>query len=98
MFMTPHPSRDDAEDTAIESGNPEEDAYAFLVARSPRRSRPGCSGPELKDADLVAQTVWAGIHGVVSLHIAKCNDDWVDWRPPIEDGRAARSTTLHAAA
>jgi hypothetical protein len=25
--------------------------------------------------------VWAGVHGAVSLHIAKCNDDWVDWRP-----------------
>jgi hypothetical protein len=25
--------------------------------------------------------MWAGVHGVVSLHIAKCNDDWIDWCP-----------------
>ena len=36
--------------------------------------------PEYDNADLIAQTVWAGVHGVVSLQIAKCNDDWVDWR------------------
>ena len=41
---------------------------------------------ELKDrgAFEVSQLVWAGSHGVVSLHIAKCKDAWVDWRDPIE--------------
>ena len=37
--------------------------------------------PEYENPDLVAQTVWAGVHGVVSLQIAKCHDDWVAWRP-----------------
>jgi hypothetical protein len=40
--------------------------------------------PELTDADLVSQTLWAAIHGAISLQIAKCNDAWVDWRP-VED-------------
>jgi hypothetical protein len=30
---------------------------------------------------LVSQTLWAGVHGVISLNIAKSKDPWVDWRP-----------------
>lgn len=83
MFMTPHPHQHD-EDHLIERGNPEEDAYAFLKwtigdALAAGRLRPG-----LDDIELLAQTFWAGMHGVVSLQIAKCNDDWVDWRPEEE--------------
>jgi hypothetical protein len=25
--------------------------------------------------------IWSGVHGVVSLEIAKCKDEWVEWRP-----------------
>ena len=57
--------------------------------RSPRRSPAGGCAPELSDADLVSQMVWAGTHGVVSLHIAKCNDDWIDWRDARETAHAA---------
>src|SRR5437773_783059 len=62
-------------------GNPEEDAYAFvrgIIADCIEASR---FRSDLKDVDLIAQTVWAGVHGVISLQIAKCNDDWVDWKP-----------------
>ena len=86
MFMTPHPPIAEHE---LEKNNPEEDAYAFLkniVAQGIAAKR---FKPEYKDVDLVAQTVWSGVHGVVSLHIAKCNDDWVDWRS-LED----RATTM----
>lgn len=81
MFMTPHPPIAKTEQEEARRGNPEEDAYAFLKATisdglSQKRFR-----PELTDADLIAQTVWSGTHGIVSLHIAKCNDDWIDWRP-----------------
>jgi hypothetical protein len=36
---------------------------------------------ELQDAELISQTLWASVHGVIALHIAKCSDPWVDWRP-----------------
>jgi hypothetical protein len=36
---------------------------------------------DIRNPDLIAQTLWAGVHGVISLQIAKCNDEWVDWRP-----------------
>jgi hypothetical protein len=37
--------------------------------------------PELDDVELVSQVIWSGIHGVVSLRIAKSKDAWVDWKP-----------------
>jgi hypothetical protein len=30
---------------------------------------------------LVSQTLWASVHGVISLNIAKSQDPWVEWRP-----------------
>jgi AcrR family transcriptional regulator len=79
MFMTPHPPVD-PEETAIEHGNPEQDAYAFLKAIvtdcvSKKRFRRG-----LTDVELLSQTIWAGVHGVVSLEIAKRCEPWIDWR------------------
>jgi len=35
---------------------------------------------EFDDAELVAQTLWAGMHGVASLYIIKENVDWIEWR------------------
>lgn len=80
MFMTPHPHHAD-EETPIEKGNPDEDAYAFLLgavgeAIAQGRFRPGAGDPEL-----IAQTLWAAIHGVVSLQITKADDPWCEWQP-----------------
>ncbi|HTR04141.1 MAG TPA: TetR-like C-terminal domain-containing protein, partial [Thermoanaerobaculia bacterium] len=80
MFMTPHPEGMSSADSRLARGNPEEDAYAFLKATVVAAIAEGRLRPEWKDADLVSQLVWAGAHGVVSLHIAKRGDDWVDWR------------------
>ena len=38
--------------------------------------------PELRDAQLLTQAIWACMHGLVALHLTKEDDDWVDWRPP----------------
>jgi hypothetical protein len=80
MFMTPHPPIEH-DDENLEKGNPEQDAYAFLrsiieecVARGLFRGTP-------KEIDLIAQTMWAGVHGVISLQIAKANDNWIEWTP-----------------
>jgi AcrR family transcriptional regulator len=79
MFMTPHPPHD-PEKSAVRKGNPEEDAYAFLKAAVEEGIAAGRFRLELTDAELLAQVTWAAMHGVVSLQIAKCNDDWIDWR------------------
>jgi AcrR family transcriptional regulator len=82
MFMTPHPPF--TAESALERGNPEQDAYAFLRGILAEALAAGRLRPGLDDLELLTQTVWAGIHGVVSLEIAKCHDDWVDWRPAAE--------------
>jgi AcrR family transcriptional regulator len=83
MFMTPHPPLGE-EERLIRKGNPEEDAYAFLKGIIAEGVAAGRFRPGLDDSELLAQVMWAGVHGVVSLQIAKCNDDWVDWRPEEE--------------
>jgi len=81
MFMTPHPAQELGDDDREMHGNPEKDAYAFLKWAVQQATDAGCFLPELRDAELISQTLWASVHGVVSLHIAKGCDAWVDWRP-----------------
>jgi len=81
MFMTPHPEHDlDEQDRQI-VGNPEVDAYAFLKWAVEEAINAGCFREGVHDAELVSQTLWASVHGVISLNIAKGKDPWVDWRP-----------------
>jgi len=84
MFMTPHlPQEPDEEDREI-MGNPEEDAYAMLKWAVQEAINAGSFRQGVQDAELVSQTLWASVHGVISLNIAKCKDPWVEWRP-LED-------------
>lgn len=80
MFMTAHPRIPEHAEQEMGKGNPEEDAYAFLRMTVEEASRAGAFRPELTDTELIAQTLWAGTHGVISLQIAKGDDDWVPWR------------------
>lgn len=81
MFMTPHPEHElDEQDREI-AGNPEVDAYAFLKWAVQEAINAGCFREGVQDAELVSQTLWASVHGVISLNIAKGKDAWVDWRP-----------------
>jgi len=81
MFMTPHPPHEpDDEDREI-MGNPEMDAYALLKWAVEGAIKASCFREEVQDAELVSQTLWASVHGVISLNIAKSRDPWVEWRP-----------------
>ena len=62
-------------------GNPEMDAYAFLKWAVQQALDAGCFREKLNDTALISQTLWASVHGVISLNIAKGGDCWVDWRP-----------------
>jgi AcrR family transcriptional regulator len=77
MFMTPKTT--DA--STIAKGNPEEDAYAFLKGIVAELMSLGRFRDDLTDVDLTAQVIWSAVHGLVSLEIAKCKDEWVEWRP-----------------
>ena len=81
MFMTPKPA--DAKDAIRREelrGNPEEDAYAFLTNTIAEGITAGRFRPEVRDAEELAQIVWAAAHGIVSLQVAKGEDEWIDWR------------------
>jgi len=80
MFMTPHPPLK-PEESALKHGNPEEDAYAFLKHIVAEAIAHGRFRSEYSDVELTSQLVWSGMHGIVALEIAKCNDPWVAWRP-----------------
>jgi len=80
MFMVPHPPEAESDLESQGKGNPEEDAYEFLRATVTEAMKAGAFRDDLKDADLVSQTMWAGVHGVISLQIAKSEDPWVPWR------------------
>ena len=80
MFMTQHPAHS-PEDSAIEVGNRDQDAYAFVLWTATEAIEKGRLRKELDDPELVAQIVWSAIHGWVSLRMTKCNEVWVDWRP-----------------
>ena len=81
MFMTPHPPHEPDEEDREVMGNPEVDAYAFLKGAVQRAIDAERFREELQDAELISQTLWAAVHGVIALNIAKCSDTWVDWRP-----------------
>ncbi|MBK8229339.1 MAG: helix-turn-helix transcriptional regulator [Candidatus Eisenbacteria bacterium] len=79
MFMMPTPPKAPGE-VCHERGNPEQDAYAFLRLTIEQVQAAGRLRPELEDIDLVTQMCWAAVHGVISLHLAKGADPWVEWR------------------
>ncbi len=94
MFMTTQPVHEPDELDREMIGNPEVDAYAFLKWAVQQAVDAGSFRPELTDADLISQTLWAAVHGVISLQIAKGSDQWVDWRPLADRAELMLETTL----
>jgi AcrR family transcriptional regulator len=81
LFMTPHIFNGPTEADREVMGNPERDAYAFLKQTVQEAIRCDVFREGLDDAELVSQTLWAAVHGVISLQIAKHDDYWVAWHP-----------------
>lgn len=61
-------------------GDPARDGYAFLRLAVQEAIDQGLVRAELTDADLLAQTFWAGVQGVTSIEIAFHDDPWVELR------------------
>lgn len=78
MFMTKRQHYAPA-DTALQQNNPEQDAYYQLKMVVNDVFIAGRFRPELTDPELIAQTIWAGIHGVCSLEINLAGDGWIRW-------------------
>jgi AcrR family transcriptional regulator len=98
LFMTPHPAHElDDQDRQVQ-GNPERDAYAFLRWAVQQAIDSECFREELRDAEAISQTLWAAMHGVISLHIAKGCDTWVEWRPIKQRAEMMRDVALRGLA
>ena len=78
MFMTEHPPIDPVL-SRLTQNNAEQDAYYQLKTVVNEVHAAGFFRPDYHDVDLIAQTIWAGIHGVCSLQITMANDKWVHW-------------------
>jgi hypothetical protein len=68
MFMSPHPQP--SATVQASKVNPEEDAYAFLKIIVGECLQQRLFREEFQHADAVAQVLWAGVHGIVSLQVA----------------------------
>ena len=77
MFMTRRPKE---VDDRIHSGNPSEDAYAFLRQTCADAIATGRLRPEYRDPDELALIAWSSLHGSLSLRIVMEDEDWVHWR------------------
>ena len=93
MFMTLRPPCDPLT-SSVTQHNPNQDAYAMLNKVVNDVYLAGSFRPELQDPELIAQTIWAGIHGVCSLEITLANDAWVNWRSVSERLRLMQDTML----
>ena len=78
MFMTELPPTPPEEG---EREDPARNAYVFVRGLVDELMRGGYLRDELTDVDLVAQTVWAGVHGAAALDlVVPKSKDWLDFR------------------
>jgi AcrR family transcriptional regulator len=80
MFMTSHP-RWEPDERSQQCDNPEVNAYALLKHTVQQALEAGVFREGIDNPDLISQTLWAGVHGVISLRIAHKDEDWVDCQP-----------------
>ncbi|MEN9362048.1 MAG: hypothetical protein RL095_3583 [Verrucomicrobiota bacterium] len=59
-------------------GDPSQDGYALLAATLSAAQAEGRLRRDLAP-HLLAQVLWAGLHGVIALELDKGNDPWLPW-------------------
>jgi AcrR family transcriptional regulator len=81
LFMTPKPE-------VMVDAAPEQNAYLMLLQAVTEGIAGGRYRPEFDDPHQLAQVLWGGLHGIVSLRIAKEGAEWIEWRDTRETARA----------
>lgn len=71
----------------VRKGDPAQDGYAFLKQAAADGIADSRFRPEFTDPDQLAQIIWSGVHGLVSLHLTLGKDPWFDWRPVRPTGK-----------
>lgn len=81
MFMTQRKIEPSIELSATK-GSPHKDGYALLEWAVEEAVKAGRLRETITATkSLLAQTLWAGVHGVASLEITMCEDSWFNWEP-----------------
>jgi AcrR family transcriptional regulator len=75
-------------------GTADVDAYAFLKAAVAEGIAAGRFRRDVADVERLAQTLWAGLHGVIALYFTRFPDDGVRWLPVREAARVMIDTLL----
>lgn len=83
MYMTPLlPGHDPV--FVKKRADPQTDSYGLFLSVVQQCIDEKLFRPELTDPLLIAQTLWAGLHGVIALHIACGSIPVYEWRPVME--------------
>ena len=90
MFMTQHPLVMEKDPT----GDPRENAYAFLRQTCEQAIASGRLRAEFRDPDELAQIAWASLHGLMALHIVRRDDSKIRWRDPRKTAERMRAATI----
>ncbi|MFP3948011.1 MAG: TetR/AcrR family transcriptional regulator, partial [Longimicrobiales bacterium] len=61
-------------------GDASRKVYAYLRLTCEEAIAMGRFREEFQDPDEVARMVWSTMHGAVSLHLARKEDPWIDWK------------------
>lgn len=94
MFMTPLP---EAPPEAGEREDPRMNAYVFLRQLVDSLMSGNYLRKDLTDLDLVAQTIWAMVHGAASLELLIDKQEaWIDFKPRRERFADALRTLTRA--
>lgn len=93
MFITPRPEMPDDE-LEKRRADPSEDAYEFLLATCDEAIKTGRLRPEFRDPHELAQMLWASVHGIVAIRIAKEHDQWVEFRDTRKTARKMGETFM----
>lgn len=81
MFMTPPPGDlDPSCEELAQKEDPEVSGYASFKEAVQGAIDAGKFRAEFRDAELVAQVFWAGVHGVAALQITHAHDPYITWR------------------
>src|SRR5262249_17987823 len=62
--------------------DPRANSYLFVRAIVAEGMAKGLLRKELKDGELVAQMLWSGMHGIVSLHFGKKEAEFIEHKKP----------------
>jgi AcrR family transcriptional regulator len=93
MFLTEAPPQPPEGDEAMD---PTQNAYVFLVALVRELLEVGALREELDDPHLVAQTVWAVVHGAAALELNLPKEEgWLPMLPREDRARAALELVMN---